>query len=126
MSRRWILSALAALALPVAALAHTTVASTTPENGAVLAASPPVIEISFKAPANLTSVVVVAPGQAERKLEFEPRASATTFKLASPALVAGRNEIQWKALSKDGHVISGTLVLTIDATAKSAAAGKSP
>jgi methionine-rich copper-binding protein CopC len=123
---RSVVVALAALLLPAtAALAHTTVASTSPKNGAVLAASPPVIEISFKAAANLTSVVVVAPGQPERKLEFTPKGSATSFKLPNPALVAGRNEIQWKALSKDGHVINGSLVLVIDAGANLAAA-KSP
>jgi methionine-rich copper-binding protein CopC len=123
---RSVVVALAALLLPAtAALAHTTVASTSPKNGAVLAASPPVIEISFKAAANLTSVVVVAPGQPERKLEFTPKGSATSFKLPNPALVAGRNEIQWKALSKDGHVINGSLVLVIDAGANPAAA-KSP
>ena len=40
MSRRWILPALVALALPVAALAHTTVAGTTPKSGAVLQTVP--------------------------------------------------------------------------------------
>jgi len=126
MSGRRLILALIALVLPAhAVLAHTTVASTSPQNGAVLAASPPVIEISFRAPANLTSVVVVAPGQAERKLEFTPKGSATSFSIPHPALVAGRNEIQWKALSRDGHVINGSLVLTIDATAKPVA-GTSP
>jgi copper resistance protein C len=123
MPGRSVIVALAALLLPAtAAFAHTTVASTSPKNGAVLAASPPVIEISFRAAANLTSVVVVAPGQPERKLEFTPKGSATSFKLPNPALVAGRNEIQWKALSKDGHVINGSLVLVIDSGASSAAA----
>lgn len=123
MSGRWLIPALIALVLPAhAVLAHTTLASTSPRSEAVLPASPPVIEITFRAPANLTSVVVVAPGQDGRPLEFEPKASATTFRIPHPALVAGRNEIQWKALSKDGHVVSGSLVLTIDATAKPAAA----
>ena len=30
-----------------------------------------------------------------------------------PALQVGRNEIRWKGLSKDGHVISGTLVFVV-------------
>jgi methionine-rich copper-binding protein CopC len=126
MAGRSVIVVLVALLLPaMAALAHTTVASTSPKNGAVLAASPPVIEINFRAAASLTSVVLVAPGQPERKLEFSPKSSATSFKLPNPALVAGRNEIQWKALSKDGHVINGSLVLVIDAGAPPAAA-KSP
>ena len=40
--------------------------------------------------------------------ELSPLAS-----VENPALAAGRNEIHWKALSKDGHVISGKLTYTI-------------
>ena len=118
--RAWIASLLATCvlpALPIAAtLAHTGVASTSPADGAVLAVSPPEIKINFRAPASLTSVVVEAKGQERRPLEFTPKTAATSFRLPNPALTAGRNEIHWTALSNDGHVISGSLVVVISAT----------
>jgi methionine-rich copper-binding protein CopC len=61
---------------------------------------------------------VVTAGKPDRKLESTPKSGAKVFTIADPKLVAGRNEIQWKALSKDGHVVSGSIVLTIDPAAK--------
>lgn len=99
------------------ALAHTTVVSTLPKNGSVLEQSPAVIEIKFRDPVRLTSVVVLEAGKPERKLEFTPGSSAAAFKLQDPRLGPGRNEIQWKALSHDGHAISGSLTLVINSAA---------
>jgi methionine-rich copper-binding protein CopC len=95
------------------ALAHTTVISTSPKSGSVLDQSPAVIEINFREAARLTSVVVLEAGKPERQLEFTPGGSAVSFKLQDPQLAPGRNEIQWKALSHDGHAINGSLILTI-------------
>jgi methionine-rich copper-binding protein CopC len=94
-------------------LAHTT-ATTSPKSGSVLSASPAAIEIKFEHEASLTSVVVTAAGKPDRKLEYSPKSSAKSFTISNANLAAGRNEIQWKALSKDGHVVSGSIVLTID------------
>jgi methionine-rich copper-binding protein CopC len=93
--------------------AHTSVATTTPKSGAVLAQSPPVIEIQFRDEVRMTSVVVLDVNKVERRLEFAPKSSAAAFKLENAELRPGRNEIQWKALSKDGHVVSGSLIITI-------------
>ena len=100
--------------------AHTTVTSTIPGNGSVLAESPPVIEIRFKDHARLTSVVVSHAGRADRQLDFTPKESATSFSIPSPALEAGQNTIGWKALSMDGHVVSGSFSLTIKTPAAAA------
>jgi copper resistance protein C len=101
------------LAHPDIGLAHTSVAGTTPKNGSELTQSPPSIEITFRGEARLTSVTAIGADKNERKLDFMPKTSATAFKIANPDLKQGRNEIHWKALSKDGHVVSGSLVLTI-------------
>jgi methionine-rich copper-binding protein CopC len=95
------------------AAAHTTLESSSPPSGATLEQSPPVIEMKFRHPINLTSVVVVDAGKGERKLEFTPHASAAVFKLTNPQLAAGRNELAWKGLSSDGHVVTGSLVFEI-------------
>jgi len=103
-----------ALAAPaLEAGAHTTLESSTPPSGATLEQSPASIEIRFHHPLNLTAVTVVDAGKTERKLEFAPHAAATTFQLPNPQLVAGHNEIKWKGLSKDGHVVTGSLIYEI-------------
>lgn len=100
-------------ALTAPALAHTTLESSTPPNGARLEQSPASIEMKFHHPLNLTAVTVVDASKTERKLEFAPHAAATTFQLSNPQLVAGHNEIKWKGLSKDGHVVTGSLTYEI-------------
>jgi methionine-rich copper-binding protein CopC len=88
-----------------------------PANEAVLRESPAVIEITFEHIAQLTSVVVVTGVETPRKLEFEPLGNAFNFKLVQPRFAPGRNEVRWKVLSSDGHVIGGTLVYTVDPSA---------
>jgi methionine-rich copper-binding protein CopC len=116
--------ACAALLLAVAlisptfqAAAHTTLESSSPPSGATLDESPAVIEMKFHHPLNLTSVVAVDAVKAERKLDFTPHSSAAVFQLTKPQLHPGKNEIIWKGLSKDGHVVTGTLVYEIKAQA---------
>ncbi|WP_157995028.1 copper resistance CopC family protein [Peristeroidobacter soli] len=106
-------AALAMLGIATTALAHSTVKNTVPANEAVLPASPPAVVINFNEPARLVSVSVVHAGAPERKLTFAPEAEATSFTTAVPQLEPGRNEIKWRALSRDGHPISGTIVLTV-------------
>ncbi len=113
--KRLVLGCLALLGLVVAlgAGAHTTVEKTRPATDAPLDSSPPTIEIQFKHAVQMTSVVVLDAANSERKLTFTPATSATLVTLDGPALQVGRNEIRWKGLSKDGHVIGGTLVFVV-------------
>jgi methionine-rich copper-binding protein CopC len=108
-----LLLALALTAPTYEAAAHTALESSTPPSGAMLASSPASIEMKFRHPLNLTSVVVVDGSKTERKLEFTPHAAATTFQVPNPQLTAGHNEIRWKGLSRDGHVVSGSLTYAI-------------
>ncbi|HEY7643161.1 MAG TPA: copper resistance CopC family protein [Steroidobacteraceae bacterium] len=110
-----LLLSLATLVPVFQAAAHTTLESSSPPSGATLDQSPPVIEMKFHHPVSLTSVVVVDAGKTERKLEFAPHASAAEFKVSNPQLAAGHNEIKWKALSQDGHVVSGSLTYEVGA-----------
>lgn len=99
--------------LATAVLAHSTVKSTVPANGATLTASPPQVVINFNEPTRLVSVTATSTGTEEKKLQFSPANEAASFTIAAPQLATGRHEIKWRALSKDGHPISGTIVLVI-------------
>lgn len=118
--RLLLLPSLLVLAAP--AFAHSTVKSSTPASGSVIPASPAEVVITFNEAARMTSVVVAETGKADRKLDFSPAGQATTFTMADPKLVNGRNEIRWKALSKDGHPIEGSIILVV----KPGAAPSSP
>jgi methionine-rich copper-binding protein CopC len=108
-----------ALLYTLAAGAHTTVERATPEDGAVLDRSPAKIEIQFKHSVQMTSVIATGADKAERKLAFAPMTSTQVITIANPGLGVGRNELRWKALSRDGHVISGTLVYVVGAASAS-------
>lgn len=95
------------------AFAHSTVDSTQPASGSILPESPEAVTITFNEEARLTAANVEVAGEKDRKLSFTPSGSSTTFTLTEPALVAGRNEITWKALSKDGHAIEGSIIIVI-------------
>jgi methionine-rich copper-binding protein CopC len=117
MNMRRVIQAIAGAMLILAAagpaLAHSKVKETSPKSGSILLQSPPEVVITFGEPARLTSVILAEAGMPERKLAFAPAGSSTTFELPEPKLGSGRNEIKWKALSKDGHPISGSIVITI-------------
>jgi methionine-rich copper-binding protein CopC len=105
--------------VPGLAFGHTSVNAAIPKSGSELAASPPTIEIQFHEGAKLTSLVVLGADKKERKLDFVASDKPNTFRVSDPKLTTGLNEIQWKALSKDGHVASGKLTYTIKPTVKS-------
>ena len=100
------------------ASSHTTVAQTIPKNGSVLEQSPAAVEIRFANFARMTSAVLVGEDKQERRLEFTPTGRAESFNMPEPDLGPGHNEIRWKALSDDGHVISGSLIYTIKPNAE--------
>jgi copper transport protein len=114
--RRVLCLAIVAMGISLAD-AHTSAVSTTPKSGSVLDASPASITLTLKEAARLTSVVVRSEGKPERKLTFTPNTSATQFTIEDPKLEAGKSEVKWTALSKDGHVVAGTIVLTVKSAA---------
>ena len=106
--------ALAALAVPAAVEAHTALRASIPPSGSVLTQSPPVLTLTFLDPASLTSLTLVT-AAGERRLTFTPTGSALTFSAPKPSLVRGRNEVRWKALSRDGHVVEGSIIVVLRA-----------
>lgn len=102
------------LGIALAAGAHTRIEQATPASGAVLGESPSTIEIKFKHAVRMTSVIVVHTTKAERKLAFEPATRTRVVTIANPDLAPGRNELRWKALSDDGHVIGGSLTYVVE------------
>ena len=107
------LSATLLIAFASLAAAHTAAVGSNPKSGSFLDASPPSIEITFKAPVRVTAVVVQQDGKPERKLSSTPPTAATTIKIENPQLAPGLSHVLWTALSQDGHVVKGVIDLTV-------------
>ena len=104
--------ALASMAFPANLAAHTALRSSSPASGSVLEQSPHALTLTFLEPATLTSLTLVN-ASGERKLPFAPRTKGRTFSSPKPVLVRGRNEVRWRALSQDGHVVEGSLIIVM-------------
>lgn len=94
------------------AAAHTSLASSTPASGAILAKAPTELRLSFIEPTRVTRLVLIAAGAKETRLKA-PRGEATHVSLALPPLGDGRYEVVWNAVSKDGHPVEGRLIFVV-------------
>lgn len=107
------LMTLIALSLSTALFGHTSLKTSQPESGSVLSVSPDQVTLEFVKPVRLTQLRLEAANTEERKLEFTPTSESAEFTAAAPKLSPGRNAIHWTALSPDGHVIEGTIILVL-------------
>lgn len=107
-------AALAALgAAP--AFAHSPIKSTSPSDGATLAAAPDVIEIVFDGAMRLTRVTLEGPsGEAQRLGLSDIEVPTPDYRIAAPTLATGRYTVEWRGMAPDGHVMTGTFAFEID------------
>jgi copper resistance protein C len=107
------LVALPAIATP--ALAHTSLLSSDPADGAVLGTAPDVITLTFTDPmqAEFSTVTVTAPDGADTAQGLLSDGNAVVVTVA-PLTRPGRHEIGYRVLSQDGHPVTGTLAFTLD------------
>ena len=118
------------LLLPMTAIAHSPLASSTPKNGEKLDMSPAEIIIVFKSPTKLIKVDIKKSSQKQSKSllgglfgtdESEPVLLGKSFLMkigtrhviSLPSLKLGDYKLAWRAIGKDGHVIKGKLSFAI-------------
>ena len=118
------------LIMPIAAIAHTPLASSIPANGEKLDISPTEIIMVFKFPTKLTRVdLKKSPQTKSRSLlkrlfgsdKSEPillgknslLKTGTRHVIPLPSLKRASYELVWRAIGKDGHVIKGKLSFAI-------------
>lgn len=110
------LAAFTAAAPP--ALAHDELVSSTPADGAVLEAAPAEIELIFSSELmDLGNQVIVADAAGTNVVASEPVLNRETLVQALPALENGDYQVSWRAVSGDGHPITGTFSFTVGAPA---------
>ncbi|MEV5829255.1 copper resistance CopC family protein [Spirillospora sp. NPDC052242] len=118
-----VLTLAAALAFAAPATAHTALTGSNPEEGSTVA-PPSEIVLTFANPVTLPQVVVTDESDVRHETG-EPRAVDTDVTQALKApLPNGDYTVGWRAVSPDGHPISGTFEFTVEGAAPSSPAAQ--
>jgi copper transport protein len=117
---RWALTVLvvvlAVLAAGGPASAHAELIASDPEEGAVLAAAPREVTLTFNETVRLTAQEIAVYDAQGRPIESESTASGTKVTVALPDaddLARGSYVVGWYVVSADGHPISGSLTFSV-------------
>ncbi len=97
------------------ALAHTHLVRSTPADGAELASAPSEAVLVFARPITMATAKIESTEGFKATLTPPPSAQAEVH-LKLPALAPGRYQLNWRAASADGHVMSGHLSFTVGNT----------
>jgi copper transport protein len=103
-------AAIAALAFPAAAFAHATLLHETPALEQRIARSPAQVVLQFDQPVNNVPRAILVLDAAGKNVAGPPRAVKAARELVASlpkSLPRGAYTIRWRALSSDGHVVSG-------------------
>ena len=118
------------LVLPIAANAHSPLASSSPQNGETLDESPTEIFMEFELPAKLIKVNLTKQSYKQEKNllgrlfggdDDESVPLGTSFLMTIdkrqiiplPSLQNGSYSLTWRAMGEDGHVVKGDLTFNI-------------
>ena len=109
MSRAVLLAALVALALPAAASAHATLTKTEPEYGTRVERAPKVVRLHFDQSIDALPNAIHVYDAKGRLVSGRTLLSKDERTIAAPVLRLARGgyTVRWRAVSADGHVVSG-------------------
>lgn len=112
---------LAAIRSAPAGERHLALVKSDPANAATLAKSPKLLQLWFSQRPNLklTRVVLTGPKR-DTVMTSVPKADSTGKQILvslNAVLSAGKYEVNWRTLSRDGHAVAGKFAFTIDSTA---------
>jgi copper transport protein len=105
--RRLALVALAALVFPASAFAHASLIGKSPTFRERLAAPPKQVVLQFDQTIELLPKAILVLDARGRNLAGAPQLKVRTLTAPLPALPRGPYTIRWRAMSTDGHVVSG-------------------
>ena len=109
--------ALSVLAVSQPAFAHSMVKSSNIEVGQIYSASPSNFDIIFAHQVGLAAVTIETPLGEVIDIDFKaPKGMGDTFSIPLPALDEGDYILNWRAIAKDGHVMSDKIDFSIGAS----------
>ncbi|MEM9763658.1 MAG: copper resistance CopC family protein [Pseudomonadota bacterium] len=103
-----------ALFAPMSSAAHSQNEKTMPADGAVLAASPERIGMTFDRPMRITMLRLTdATGREYAVERTDGMAPVTEFEATPEALDLGEYDVHWRGLAEDGHPMQGSFSFTL-------------
>lgn len=111
------MAAFAVLAMSADASGHAVLVDSAPQEGAMLASTPPEIALRFNEPVTLVALRVL--DSAGRAVAVGARAPSadSTIRAGLPAdLAPGSYLVSWRVVSTDSHPVGGTFVFTVGAS----------
>ena len=108
------LFALLVPALATAAHAHSLLLSSVPTAGAVVNGAPGVtLRFNNRIEKKLCRIRLVSPHGEPQALSVRTDGVVDALEAPLPPLAAGRYRVDWRVLSTDGHVVSGTFAFSV-------------
>ncbi|RZA29462.1 MAG: copper resistance protein CopC, partial [Lysobacteraceae bacterium] len=104
-----------------ATLGHATLIQSSPAPNGLLATSPEAVTLSFNEPVRLLAATLVTDDGTSYPLPADG-ISGTVLALPLPLAVTGSTVLSWRAVSDDGHPISGAIVFSVGERTRAAAA----
>ena len=109
-----VLSMVAAVALlPASAFAHAHLLRSSPAENAVLDKSPAAATLVFAEPVTLTAVKVESKEGVKTAIKQLPEKPTAEASVPLPPLALGHYTISWRAVSDDGHLMSGEIHFSV-------------
>lgn len=109
---------LLALVLLIASLstasAHALLKSTNPSDGSTISSGQSAVELTFGKTARVTKVVLIEPDGTEQRLEISVRDFTKFLVLDADLTAVGSYQVQWRALSEDGHPLKGSFSFNVE------------
>ncbi len=114
MKRVAFLLTLAGLALASPVHAHSLLLSSMPAADAVVS-GPPAVSLRFnnRIEKTLCRIRLVSPRGETQTLAVRNGGAVDALEAPLPPLAAGRYRVDWRVLSTDGHVVSGTFAFSV-------------
>ena len=115
-NRSWLpllLALLFALISAPPALAHAQLLSTDPVDGAVLAAAPTQVQLTFNEPVSPLAITLIGPDGVDRELLAAASGGQTVTVGLPEGLTRGTQLLSYRVVSTDGHPIGGSLLFSI-------------
>lgn len=120
-----LLVAFLTVACTLPAFAHASLLSAQPADGAVLTEAPTELVLTFNEPVSPLATLLIGLDGTKSPLDTVS-AEGNTLKIALPADRAGTQVISWRAISTDGHPISGTTSFSVGVADVKPVAAESP
>ncbi|HWW19311.1 MAG TPA: copper resistance CopC family protein [Steroidobacteraceae bacterium] len=98
-----------------AVYAHAHLLQATPADGSVLTQAPTAFALKFNEAATLTALTLQKGAQAAQKIEGLPTKPSALFSIPAPKLDAGDYTLNFRVLSDDNHVVSGSIKFKVNA-----------